>query len=184
MPARPYYVVVKPDGVPNKHYCTACRKVFPGGGLIRYKVGMFRGEGDPHYGYNCRACRDKIHKQFHPAPRDDVHFVWHKFMSKFMSRTTDGYRLNGYALMQAVERWAAKYPKDVFITGCDDGSHASSNLVVIEHRSAQMYMGATVVYIPQLSGTPTEFFLYPWAQQGLIETLGKLGKKCGRKERV
>lgn len=172
----------KPDGVPNRRYCSACRRVFPNGGLIRVRHPW--PDDGPRYFYNCRACRDQIYREFRPAPKYNVHYVWHEFCRKFQAKE-DGYKLTGYALMCAVEKWAERYPRDVFVVGCDDDSHSCSDLVVIEHRSRTVYMGATVVYIPQLHGAPAEFFLYPGERQGLIEVLGKLGRKgcAGRGEK-
>ncbi len=104
-----------------------------------------------------------------------LHKVWFDFCKRF--KNEDKYLFIGYELMQKVEKWAKKYPKDVFISPCDDAVFASSLLVLIEHRTKNEYMGTTVVVIPQCTGeTPLEFFLYLTHRKQLIKILEKLGK--------
>jgi hypothetical protein len=71
-------------------------------------------------------------------------------------------RWTGYKLIEKVEKWATKFPRDVRIVGVDDDYFTSSCLVLIEHQTEHHYMGTTAVFIPQCTGEPpTRFFLYP-----------------------
>ena len=110
-------------------------------------------------------------------PRDEnVHYVYHKFVDKFM--VVGKWKFKGYDLIIAVERWALKYPSDVIVTYCDDSYHASSLLVFIKHQAIKHpYWGTTMVYIPQCTGeNPIEIFLYPTHATNLRACLAKLRK--------
>lgn len=123
------------------------------------------------------AERKRDHDFFYPPPSKDVHLIYHRFVKRFM-KDGDKFKLTGYSLMCAVEKWAAQYPGQVTVVGCDDSVHASSNLILIEHASEVDYMGTTVLYIPQCTGEePIEFFLYPGHRKELIKVLRSLGKK-------
>lgn len=116
-----------------------------------------------------------------------IHAAWHDFVKKMKRFVKTGetklggkvfacgrdeYRWRGYDLMERVAEWAKKWPDDVRITGCDDSYHTSSDLVLIEHKSPDAYMGTTVIVITQNDGQPpAEFFLYPDDANGLIDTL-------------
>lgn len=100
----------------------------------------------------------------------DIHRVWHAFQKKFMTEGGFNFKTEGYALMVAVEQWAKRYPNDVQVTGCDDSYHSGSDLVLIEHKTENSYMGTTVVVIPQ-NGSPCEFFLYPGHRKDLQHAL-------------
>lgn len=105
-----------------------------------------------------------------PADRD-VHRVWHDFHKHFLTRA-DKWRWSGYDLMKRVERWSKQYPDDVRIVSVDDDAFACSDLVLIEHRAKNQYMGTTAVFIPQCTGElPVRFFLYPQHLFGLVRAL-------------
>ncbi|MDO8621615.1 MAG: hypothetical protein Q7R80_00060 [bacterium] len=84
-----------------------------------------------------------------------------EFVQRFRTKDNSGWRYTGYDLMVRVERWAARHPGRVTLLSCDDNLHASSMLCIIENATAASWMGLDVVIIPQLGGTPQEFFLYP-----------------------
>ena len=124
------------------------------------------------------------HNKYHSLkawtnPDTDVHRVWHKFNKKFKNLNEPGYRpawkMRGYELMMAVEKWAEEYPDYVTIVNCDDSYHSGSRLVIFEHKAPKYYMGTTVIFIPQCTGEPpTEFFLYPEERSIFIRALQAL----------
>jgi hypothetical protein len=127
-----------------------------------------------------------------------IHAIWHDFQRRFYrtkfgrgwkkskngtlvrtkreylvpdsyAPTHERFRWYGYDLMQRIEKWAAQFPHDVRVVGCDDSYHSGSDLVLIEHRTRDQYMGTTVVYLPQCSGDPpAQFFLYPGHRDDLV----------------
>lgn len=100
-----------------------------------------------------------------------VHRVWHDFCSRFCKEDHD-WKMTGHDLMEAVEEWACSHKGHVRVVGCDDDYHASSLLVLIEHKSKDQYMGTTVVFIPQCTGEkPIRFFLYPGHRLDLMTAL-------------
>lgn len=104
-----------------------------------------------------------------------VHDVWHDFRKRFMNDLTFKYK--GYELMQKVTRWAKKYPADVQIVGVDDNHFCGSDLVLIDSKTRDTYMGTSVVYIPQCSGEdPIQFFLYPSHREALLAALTTIKK--------
>lgn len=115
----------------------------------------------------------------------DVHTIWHDFTKKFQSDNVDSgcnqWKYTGYDMQQRVERWARrwnqKYPGEVQLVHCDDAVHASSDLLLIEHRSADDYMGISVVFIPQCTDHPMVFFLYPSNRMDLLTALKALSPK-------
>ena len=109
------------------------------------------------------------------ADRDELHAVFHAFC-----KATDG--LSGFDLMEAAEGWAATHPDRVRLVTVDDSPHHSSSyLVFVTHENAKEFMGTTVLFVPQLSGNPTEFFLYPSHHQQLAETLAWLEARAKAK---
>ena len=120
----------------------------------------------------------------------DVHLVWRSFAKKFI-RVKDGKRvweLRGYPFIQAVEKWAKKFPQSVRIVGCDDYFFTSSVLVLIEHRAVgnwktAQYMGTSLVIIPQ-NGEPLQVFLYPCDTIPLIKALQDIRKAAAPIERA
>ena len=113
-----------------------------------------------------------------PKPENNIHRVYHEFVRRFMTKDGDGWKYEGYDLMQRVERWAEKHPSEVKITNCDDDHHSSSALVLIEHRCTNDYMGTTVVFIPQCTGeSPIRFFLYPNSRDCLVDCLREIARE-------
>ncbi len=107
-----------------------------------------------------------------------VHKVWHDFVQRF-GDSPKSWKCEGADFQDRVEKWAEKYPNDVRITTCDDSYFSTSLLVLIEHRTANAYMGTTVVVIPQCSGDPpSQFFLYPGHALALIEALKDVRAKA------
>jgi hypothetical protein len=114
---------------------------------------------------------------------DRIHRVWHAFVKHMKLGTV---QQSDYALMEKARRWSEKHPKDVVVTGCDDGHHSSSELVIVAHRNGRKsWMGLTVVGLMQNDGQePFEFFLYPNHVKRLIEALKhfeRLRKTCQRR---
>jgi hypothetical protein len=111
--------------------------------------------------------------------------VIHRLSKAFFDRMTDGgkaWKWTGWELMQEIEAFAKKHP-DIVISGVDDDSHSSSDIVFIPHRDKHYCWGITVVYVPQsasgLSGlatSPAVFFLYPGHLKALLATLNGLAK--------
>lgn len=84
----------------------------------------------------------------------------------------------GWNLIQAMERFAKRNPKDVQQVGIDDSHFASSDLFLIDHKVPREYMGTTVLYVPQCTGEkPISFFLYPRHCNALVKALKKIQRK-------
>jgi len=125
-----------------------------------------------------------------------IHYIWHQFLdhmkkkfytlvpgikkdltqSKRKYKETDFSKVKGYEAMCHVARFANKHP-EVKIVGVDDNWHASSDLVLIPHESADEYWGTSVVYLSQCSPDTNCFFLYPEHLDMLIEELLKIQQK-------
>lgn len=86
------------------------------------------------------------------------------------------WKLQGYALMEAIEKWAVGYPDEVKIVGVDDDVHSGSILVLVEHKSPSQYFGVTMVSVPQNSGPPCIMFMYPEHQKGLMGVLTAMSR--------
>lgn len=99
-----------------------------------------------------------------------IHRVYHNYMKKFRD-DKGNYKLTGYELMVAIARWAKRYPDDVRVTSCDDDYFMSSEVVYIQHRTHDSYMGTSVIFIPQKGDQPNEMFLYPHALEAMLRTL-------------
>jgi len=84
------------------------------------------------------------------------------------------WKLSGYEMMKAVEKFAKKHPETRFIS-CDDGVNSSSNILLVPHRAGKKYHGTTVVYIPQNQPcNPSVLFLYPNHKRALINALKEM----------
>lgn len=96
------------------------------------------------------------------AKRERIYLVNDDFNRRFRcGRNNDGWRWTGWDLIKRVEKWAEKYPKDVYIAGCDDTYHTTSNIVLVLHRTGRRLWGTTVYVLTQCDGLPPkEFFLY------------------------
>lgn len=104
----------------------------------------------------------------------DVHRTIHDFSAKFIGQNHE-YKWTGWDLIQRVERWAEN-KKDVYTSSCDDEVFSSSMIVYIDHRSKKAYMGTTVIFIPQNSGSISQLFLYPGHLNEMIDVLTKIKK--------
>jgi hypothetical protein len=115
-----------------------------------------------------------------------VHKVWFDFSKRFCPQKKDGtqpWKMKGWKLMCAIEKWAKKYPKDVRITGCDDSHYMGSDIVLIEHRvpgswRKARYHGTTMIFVPQNGEEPAHVFLYPGHTKLLIEALTSIRKEA------
>lgn len=103
----------------------------------------------------------------------NIHHVYHEFLATFKRPNGDTWRFSGADLINRVEAWAKKHPKDAWVTTCDDNVFCSSILVLIESKTKGQYMGCSVVFISQ-HGAPAEFFLYPNNQRRLADILNML----------
>ena len=98
------------------------------------------------------------------------------YTSKYQD-VRDGWKWKSYDLMQRIEKWAEKYPKDVQVCRIDDSFFASSSLVMITHRVGNKIFGTSIVVVTQCDGQPPcEFFVYPSHREGIQEALAKISK--------
>jgi hypothetical protein len=107
-----------------------------------------------------------------------IHKVWHAFQRKFFENG-DGHtwKWTGYDLTCKVEKWAKRYPKDVFSGHIDDSHFCSSDIYFILHRDGKKNQGTTVVVLTQCDEQPPcEFFMYPIHVKGMIDILSKINK--------
>lgn len=112
----------------------------------------------------------------------NVHTVAYAFDKEFRDENTGTWKLVGYELMKAVEEWAKKYSDYVHVVTCNDMWFCGSDVVLIEHRTDTLFMGTSLIYIPQHSGgandnTPSELFLYPYDHKELMHALSKIWKR-------
>jgi len=79
---------------------------------------------------------------------NDTHEVWWEFLKEFQHT-----ELRGYDLMEAMKKWAEKYPERVTSFCVDDNAHATSLVLLVHHGKpgGNHYMGASLIYVPQLS---------------------------------
>lgn len=140
------------------------------------------------------------HKKEMADPARNIHYAYHKLCDKFVGQkrvpgkphtflgkkyypTVDYWKLKGYALMKAMERFAKKYPDYVELVSCDDDYHAGSMIALIKHQKPNEYFGTTLLYIPQCTGEdPIRLFLYDGHRTQLINALKSIAKaKKGKK---
>jgi len=108
-----------------------------------------------------------------------MHRVYHDFTRRFLVKDGDGnysvWKWTGYELMERVDKWAKKHPKDVITCGIDDTHHACSDLVFILHRVKRRLWGTSCVVLTQCDGIPPkEYFMYPGHRAGIQEALAKM----------
>jgi len=115
----------------------------------------------------------------HGKQSDGMHRVWHIFNKEI--RPNGKWMYIGSDLEDKVEEFAKRFPNDVFVSYCDDTTFCSSTIALFEHKCATKYMGTSMLLIPQHDGEPSEVFLYPGHQLGLIRSLQALGKLPGNK---
>lgn len=122
-----------------------------------------------------------VENNWHPKPADDIHSVMRAFNRQFL-KPDGSWKFDGYNLMQRVERWVKRYKGDARIVSCDDDSFMCSDLVLIEHRTADSYMGTTVIFLHQ-DGSPAHFFLYPDHRKALLKALLQIEREAAPRER-
>lgn len=127
---------------------------------------------------------------------DNIHRVWHDFSRRFAKfkkisfegksmrhpertktythRVADGWKYTGWELIVAIEKWAKKYPDDVFQATVDDSSYMGSRLFFIVHRNRISYHGTTVFYAPQDGQGAGYFFMYPGHRASVEEALQRV----------
>lgn len=108
----------------------------------------------------------------------EMHAVYNKFRHRFWSGPAWKYR--GYKFMQKARNYVARNPKDIYMCQIDDALNSSSEIVFIAHRSRKVFHGTTVIVIPQNSGPPCEYFMYPCNVRDVLSVMKKLDK-MGRK---
>jgi len=108
---------------------------------------------------------------------DAMHRVSHIFQRKFFEKGTGAWKWTGYSLMCKMEKWAKKYPEDVFCAGIDDSHFCGSDIYFILHRDGKMNWGTSVVVITQCDGQPPcQYFMYPGHLTGILDVLKKIDK--------
>mgnify|MGYP001585093385 CR=1 FL=1 len=107
-----------------------------------------------------------------------IHRVWHSFAKEFMEDYFK-FKYQGYDMMKRVAKWARTQPKGfVHIVYCDDSYHASSNLVLIEHKRSDKYMGTSVVLSHNVAVRLLyNFFFIPVIVLFLLQPLPRFSEK-------
>lgn len=96
------------------------------------------------------------------AETDRMHRVYKEFRTEFRAEPGGRWNWTGYELMERIEEWAKKHPRDVLVMGIDDGTFSSSTLAFILHRDGGRLWGTSVVGVTQNDGQPPfEYFMYP-----------------------
>lgn len=137
--------------------------------------------------YACAECgaaktSQTTKKQAQELERNDkrieqTHALYHLLLAKYFDESTNKWKKKGWEFIQIMEKWAKKYPKDIFNAGVDDNYHAGSDIFFIRHGTKRSHMGYTALYIPQCTGEdPIAFFLYPGDHENLIKVLTKIWK--------
>jgi hypothetical protein len=176
---------LKDCGGPHKWYVSS--HTVPG--RKKYK----KHEKRPEIIFNCRKCQVRIirqmtdkeivkyHKRWHDTRKDIERrqHRWHDFVQKVLNKKHNkGEVLSGYKLQEVAEKYAKRYPKEVFIATCDDSYFTGSRIIIIPVKK----MGANMVYIPQNDqcGKPVDLFLYPYHLDSLLKGLQKAKKMVGK----
>ena len=107
-----------------------------------------------------------------PKPEDDLHHVWDLFLQKIKKFDKNGkyqgWKHTGWNLIEEAEKFAKKHPEHVRVVPCDDETHSSSALILIEHKCKNRYLGTSVVFVPQIANhDPVKFFLYQSTQTSM-----------------
>lgn len=101
------------------------------------------------------------------AETDRKHRHWWDFCN-----AVDNDFENGFESMEKIEQYAQSHP-EIMVCSCDDQSFCGSDIVLVPHPD----MGVTVLYVPQVSGSWAQFFLYPGHLSQLIDALTKMREK-------
>lgn len=123
--------------------------------------------------------QNKIADEFDKKFRIQQEVVFKGYDNKtFRSKEATSWKWEGYELIRRVEKWATKYPKDVFVCSIDDTHFSSSVIVFILHRPTRRKLwGTSVIVLTQCDNKPPkEFFMYPSHREGIQEALAAMAK--------
>lgn len=123
-----------------------------------------------------KQIREASKVKFRPKPEHNVHRVWSDFRKRFLGES-DEFERTGFALQMGIEKWVKKFPKDAHLVPIDDSWFMSSDLLLVEHKARDRWMGVSAVVIPQNNQTPVQFFLYPGHVEALYKALQAIRKK-------
>lgn len=133
----------------------------------------------------CGERRERAPKYFESLALDAKHknrdraveevFVAKQDFVRLFKNEDRTWKYDGYELMELVEKWASRHD-GVHVLSCDDGSHASSSMCIIENQTSDHWMGLTVYVIPQ-HYAPSEYFLYPEHHDPMLKVLKQLKRK-------
>lgn len=79
-------------------------------------------------------------------------------------------RLVGHEVIEKIEKYAARYCKDIKVVRCDDSTYAGSSLILVPHPKH----GITIVFIPQCTSIQNQFFLYENHYKALTKALREM----------
>lgn len=113
---------------------------------------------------------------------NEKHQVWHSFSRWAKETFGENWEspevLSGYEVMQKIEEYVKNNSNSgIQLSYCDDTMFSGSMIVLVPHKE----MGTTVLYIPQLTHTTNQFFLYPSHQKMLVESLTKIEQEIHKK---
>ena len=124
------------------------------------------------------------------------HYIWYEFSEYFSQwyfydldfesgdinvheKVFDSTKMIGYDAIEKVEQYVETH-EDIYVINVDDSVFASSVLVFIPHPE----MGITVIFIPQCTTIPNQFFLYPNMIERVQNKLDVLKKKYNINEEM
>lgn len=130
---------------------------------------------------------------FHERRCISIHRLYHKFRDRFMREVPtekvkrgkktlqlydEKWKYDGWEMMKRVRRLEGRPGwEGLHVLSCDDTYHASSSIVLIEHRDGRYYWGTTVLVVTQCDGQPLkEFFLYGSHLEALLPVLLRIQK--------
>lgn len=104
-----------------------------------------------------------------------IHQVHHEWSIASKGKT-------GYDLMEAADAFAEQHPDRVFLSRIDDTVFSSSTLMLLTNEGLDQngdpeFFGVSAYVIPQNSGEPQEFFMYPQHIEELIANLQSIREK-------
>jgi len=160
-----------------------------------FKVSAY---GNPIWEYRCKCGEKQEHlpsaneKRSYDARRrredrdgEIIHRVWHDFAKTFMEKESRVWKWTGWELLDRVDKWMKKYPRDVFSSGIDDNHHTSSSVYFILHRVGKRLWGTTAVVVTQCDGQPPcGFFFYPSHMERMRDVFNEIIKKSAPFDRL
>ena len=119
-----------------------------------------------------------------------IHKIWHEFGRRFIDGLK-GDQTNRGETLDKVYEWAKKHPNDVYFAQCDDSSFMSSDIILVDHKTKDNYMGITAVVVPQCQDPVVTVFFYP-GHIAMLKTIidrkileaRKLSRIAEKKERL